>query len=303
MKMEDFMTRANALRGFLNENPETYLKMGIVVNCLDAGTGGKVCTRMTMDEKYQEIDAVAAQCSELITRYEQVSVIISGEGSLKAGEKSKIENRIKENKRQCEDIQVKLERLAKEITFYSQKKEDYVRNMDRLKAKSHEIDERNKSGNNYIPFYGIKYAVDTMNMCNDYNREVSQNKVLGNWLNENTAVFARQKSQKKELENLFEKLTAETEKLWKEFGDAGELLQILSRMIASLGDFITAVNKIKTALRSTFFEDVNEAQTAVDTSFEKIRSYHELFRQKLAQVSGRIEKGNYDKIVELTGIV
>lgn len=303
MKMEDFMTRANALKSFLNENSRTYLEMGIAANYLDAGAGGKAYARMTMDEKYQEIDAVAAQCSELITRYEQVSVIISGEGSLKAGEKSKIENRIKENKRQCEDIQVKRERLAKEITFYSQKKEDYGRNMDRLKAKAHEIDERNKSGNNYIPFYGIKYAVDTMNMCNDYNREVSQNEVLRNWLNENAAVFASQKSQEKELQKLFEKLTTETEMLLKEFGDVGELLQILSRMIASLGDFITAVSKIKTALKSTFFEDVNEAQTAVDSSLEKIRSYHDLFRQKLAKISGRIEKGNYDKIVELTGIV
>ncbi|MDE7339343.1 MAG: hypothetical protein K2N80_02120 [Lachnospiraceae bacterium] len=299
MKMEDFMIRANTLKGFLNTDSGTFLKMGIAVNCLDAATGRRARIQMSMDEKYQEIDAVSAQCSELITKYEQVSAVISGEGSLKAGEKAKIENRIKENDRKCGDIRGKLESLVKETAFFIRKKEDYERNTDRLKAKAREIEARKKSGNNYIPFYGIKYAVDTLNMYNDYKREVSQNGVLKSWLDKNAAAYDSQKSQEKDFRNRLEELTMETEKLWKSFGDVGELLQILSCMIASLGDFITAVSKIKTALKSTFFEDVNEAQTAVDKSLAKIQSYHDIFRQKLAELSGRLKKDNYDKIVEL----
>lgn len=299
--MEDFMTRANALKGFLNTDSGTFLKMGIAVIRLDAGAGRKALTQMSMDEKYQETDAVAAQCSELITRCEQASAVISGEGSLKADEKAKIENRIKENDRKCSDIRGKLESLAKETAFFIRKIEDYDHNTDRLRAKAREIEARDKSGNNYIPFYGLKYSVDTLNMYNDYKREVSQNDVLKSWLDKNAAAYDSQKLQEKDLRNRLDELTMETEKLWNSFGDVGELLQILGRMITSLGDFIVAAGKIRTALRSTFFEDVNEAQTAVDMSLDKIQSYHDIFRQKLEELSGRLKKDNYDKLVELIG--
>ncbi|MBD5458865.1 MAG: hypothetical protein HDR27_09895 [Lachnospiraceae bacterium] len=287
MKMEEFITRAGALMPLPGVRAMTFSSIGSTV--------------MTLDEKYKEADALAEQCNVLITKYKQVYDIISKAAAPGANEKSEIDARLKEYRNQCSGIQGELDNLARETAFYDQKQAEFNQEAARLQEMAREIEKRSKSGNNFIPFYGIKYAVDTRNMYNNYRRKKDQNNVRKRWLDENSASYRANGNRERELQGKKVELTKEMERLRKKFGDAIELLNILNNLIASLGDFIKAVGKRRNALQCSLFESINEAQTAINRTLSMIRSFHDAFRMKLTGISGKLEKDTYNRIVNLTG--
>ena len=311
MRMEEFIARANVLNSLIRVNPMIFTGMGLAggyaanisMTANSAGTRANRAgfTVMTLDEKYKEVDALIEQCNGLIKNYRQVYDVVAETAAPEADEKAEIDAQIKEYRNQCIDIQGELDRLAREIAFYDQKTAECDQNAARLREIAHEIDKRNKSGNYCIPFYGIKYAVDTKNMYNDYRRKADQNNVLKEWLKENSARYLSSGSQKRELQCKEAELTKEMEKLVKRFGDVIELLNILNHMLASLGDFIAAAGKGRNALQYSFFENINEAQTAIDRTLSMIRNFYDAFKVKLEENSGKLEKDTYNRILELMG--
>lgn len=312
MKMEEFITRADALTPLLGVQAMTFSSMGLAdmghianmshtVNSAGLRADRAAFTVMTLDEKYKEADALAEQCNVLITKYKQVYDIISKTAAPGANKKSGIDAQIKEYRNQCSGIQGELDSIAKEIAFYDQKKAEFNQEAARLQEMDREIEKRSKSGYNFIPFYGIKYAVDTKNMRNDYRRKKDQNNVRKRWLDENFASYCARGNREKELQGKKVELTKEMERLRKKFGDVIELLNILNNLIASLGDFIAAVGKSRNALQYSFFESINEAQTAINRTLSMIRSFHDAFRMKLTGISGKLKKDTYNRIVNLIG--
>lgn len=311
MKIEEFIIRADALNSLVRVQPMTFSSMGLAagsghianmsISEKNAGLGAvrADCTIVTLDEKYKEVDALVEQCSGLIKNYKQVYDIVSDTAAPKANEKSEIDKQIKGYRDQCSGIQGELDKLAKEAALYDQKRAEFDRAAANLHAMAREIDERNKSGYNFIPFYGIKYALDTRNMYNDYRRKADQNNVLRRWLDGNYAGYCANRDRERKLRDEKTRLTGEMERLRKMFGDVIELLNILNNMIASLGDFITAAGKSRNALQYSFFENVNEAQTAIDRTLSMIRSFHDVFRKKLTGISGALKRDTYNRIVNL----
>lgn len=301
MEMKDFITRASTLKNFIDVRPRTFSSVGILENCGGIRVNRVECGDMTLDKKYKEIDALVKQCKALIERYGQISDIISDNAAKKAGEKSGVADRIKNIEAKRSDIQGEIDTLASKVMFFDKRKKACSDENDRLRKKREEIEKREKSGYEFIPFYGIKYAVDTYNMVSDYNRDVARNNVLRAEINNDRKSYDDDRHQADSLKQQMNELSAEMEALRKKFGEVIEVLHTLSCLIASMGDFITAVGGAKSALQYSFFEDINKAQTAIDRTISRIDSYHDVFCQKLTEISGQLDRDAYGKIMKLAG--
>lgn len=311
MKIDAFITRAEALHSLICVQPMVFSSMGLAADSGHIGfmslseknTGFRAnpagIKLMALDEKDREINDLVKQCNGLITNYRQVYNIVSDAASPKAGEKAEINDRLGKYREQCVKIQGELDKLAENIAFYHQKRAEYNEEVSGLNAMVREIDQRNKSGYNFIPFYGIKYAIDTRNMYNDYRRKANQNRVFARWLDENYAQYCADIDGEKKLRDEKAKWTGEMERLRKKYGEVIELLNILNNMIASLGDFIMAAGKSRDALQYSSFENVNEAQTAIDRTLSMIQSFHNAFLKKLTEISGALKRDTYTRIMSL----
>lgn len=298
MKMEDFITKAGSLKGRIGIELET-MPRGIAGQCVEDAMVPEFNVTVILEDKYKEIDALTDQCGRLITVYEQVSDIVSDHAGLKAGEKSRIVDQMEKNKQQCNAMREEMGGLIIKIKAFKEKEDEYSCTHAKLQDKGREINERNRSGYNYIPFYGIAYYVETKNMYNDYEREMSQNEVLRNWLIDNEGEYKRNLCRQNDLERQIEKTEEELKELHKKFGVVIEVLDILSSMIASLGDFITAAGKTKNALKYSLYEDASEAQTAIDQAVGMIADYYARFRKKLDGISEKLGKTAYNEIITL----
>lgn len=301
MEMKDFVTRAFALKGFINVSPRVFSSMGIVENCGGIGVNRVEYDNMTLEEKYKEIDALVKQCKALIERYEQISDIISENAAKKAGEKSGVAARIKNIEAKRSNTQGEIDKLVPKISFYEKRENECSKEDERLRRKREEIEKRKKSGFEFIPFYGIAYVCETNKMIREYNRDLDRNNVLRAEVNNDRKAYADDRNQVDSLKRQMNELVAEMEALRKKFGDTLEVLHALSCLIASMGDFITAMGKTKSVLQYSFFEDINKAQTAIDQTLSKINSYHDVFYKKLTGISGKLDSDAYDKIIKLVG--
>lgn len=303
MEMKDFITRASTLKSFIDVRPCSFSNAVILGN-FDSNSirGDRVeCSNMTLDEKYKEIDALVEQCKALIERYEQISDIISKNAAKNVGEKSGVADRIKSIEVKRSNIQGEIGTLVSKINFFEKRNKECADEHDRLMRKSKEIEKRKKSGNKFIPFYGIKYINETKKKIRDYNRDVGRYNVLREEIDKDRKSYDDNRYRVDSLQQQMNELSAEMEALRKKFGEVVEVLHTLSCLIASMGDFITAVDEAKSVLRYSVFEDINEAQTAIDSTLSRIDSYHDVFCRKLPEISGKLDSVEYDKIISLVG--
>ncbi|MBD5452904.1 MAG: hypothetical protein HDR30_01075 [Lachnospiraceae bacterium] len=301
MEIKNFITRASTLNGCINVRPRSLSGMGIIANCDSIEENQMEYSNMTLDEKYKEIDALVKECKALMERYEQVYDIISKIAARKAGEKSGGADRIKIIEEKRSNIQGEIDMLDSKIIFFEKRDNECSKEDERLRRKNEEIKKRLKSGQMYIPFYGLSYLNETQKMRSNYKMAVNRNNVLRAEINNDRKAYDENKKRIDYLQHLMNELSAEMKALRGKYGEILEVLNTLNCLIASMGDFITAMGKTKSVLQYSFFEDINKAQTAIDQTLSRIDSYHDVFYQKLTGIYGKLDSDAYDKIVKLVG--
>jgi len=231
-----------------------------------------------------KIDNIISECTELITSHTKAKDVVEDYGRQTAGNKSAAAKKLEDNDTKKRNLEAEVRGLEPKIREYDVKEALRETDRARLNAYSKEIDERKKSGNNYIPFYGIKYAVDTNKMINDYNRQVNDWNVLNDWLNNNRSKWHEWKSRLYDLRSQIERLRQENDKLQKEGGDICELLTILSRLIAEFQSFLSGIKSVRNDLEFTFVKNANEMQILIDSSLAAISSYNNILQNKLTNL-------------------
>ena len=301
MEMKDFITRASTLKSCINVRSGSLSFMGNFANRDGIGDNRVEYGNMTLDEKRKEIDTLVKECKALIERYQEIHVILSKNGSKKAEEKAESAARIKSIKEKRSNIQGEIDVLDSKIIFFEKRDNECSKEDERLRRKNEEIKKRLKSGQMYIPFYGLSYLNETQKMLSDYKMAVNRNNVLRAEINNDRKAYDDNKKRIDYLQQLMNELSAEMKALRGKYGEILEVLDILDCLIQSMGDFIIAMGDAKSALRYSSFEDINKAQTAIDQTLSRIDNYHDVFCQMLTGIYGKLDSDDYSKIVKLVG--
>lgn len=119
------------------------------------------------------LEKATDNCEKLLKLYRIKKKKIEESGEVTSYEKSKNFEVVERNKKRIKELESQISAIMVEISYYESQLARRDSDLVWLNVKSKEIDERNKSGNNYIPFYGIAYAIETNRMVDDYNRKLN----------------------------------------------------------------------------------------------------------------------------------
>lgn len=248
-----------------------------------------------------KIDNIIVECNELIDSHMKAKKIIEDYGKQTAGNKSNTAKKLEDNNKKRLNLEAEVKGLEPEIRYYEEKEDERIAENTRLKTYSRQIDERNNSSNKYIPFYGIKYVIETNDMIHEYNRRVKDWNELNDWLNKNRSRWHEQKSRFYFLKSEIESLRQENDELQKEGGKICELLTILSSLIAELQSFLAGINSARNDLSYTFVKNAQQAQTLIDSALTKISGYNDILQKKLVEYSDELPVGIMQEIKLLVG--
>ncbi|MDR1702254.1 MAG: hypothetical protein LBR56_05720, partial [Sporomusaceae bacterium] len=257
MKTTDFLANAAILRLDLAALQAKTSPVPFPGLALEIGVSVQGSAVVTMDSILARIDGVIAGCSQMITLYTKVKAIIESAGKTISGSKAGGADKIQLNQNKKREYEAEILGLEPQIKAYDQKERERNDEQASLDTLRREIEERQKSGNNWIPFYGIAYAVETSKMADRYNSRLRDWWVRNDWLNANRERWHEQKARVFFLKSEIEKLKQENDRLQREGGVICELLTTVSSLIAEFHEFLLGLKQVKNDLINTFLKDVS----------------------------------------------
>lgn len=296
MEIKDFITKAEIFSNSIGKENRTF---DLTYAVEDMGNCSGTCEVAQAFSVEQQMEDLILQCTQLREQHMQALAILSENAEDEAAEKSTVAERLKENTDQCRAVEAEMDGLKAAMDNLFGRRRGAMNLMDELERRKAEIREREKSSNNYIPFYGVAYATKTIEKEKTLKQKQREYMCEIEWLHNGfQEEQERYDEQMKVLMARHWELEREYQILREKYGGVIELLQSLNSMIAALGDFIDAVAKVKGKLEFGLYECENETKNAIDTSICLIAGQHEIIKDNLSNITGRAD---FDRIVGLIG--
>ncbi|MGL4284072.1 MAG: hypothetical protein ACRCSI_10840, partial [Eubacterium aggregans] len=227
--------------------------------------------------------------------------ILQKHGSQVAGNKSEKAVKLEENNRKKSSLEEEMSQLVCEIENYDRKDHERLELSEQLSVRAQDIDRRMESGNQYIPFYGIKYVLDTNQMVDLYNSRVRDYDVLNEWLNNNRGHFNALRAQLFGLRSQVETLKQENDQLQNEGMEICELLTIFNNLIVELQGFLVGIQEVRGDLLYVFCESVQQMQDLLDSAIVKITGFTRILQHKIEIYAPKLPEDIVTKIKNLIG--
>ncbi len=298
MSMKAFLASVALLQKEIpaQENPVSYFDYGISHSISTANSVNGAHEKNSLDAK---IDDVINYCNALIESHTKARDIICSAGVRTSNSKAENASMIKENNKAKANMETEALSLQPPIDEYAAKEKRRENERDALDALNGVIAKRNKSKDYLIPFYGIKFASDTLKMIREYNRRVRDWNALNEWLNENRSDFNRRTSILRGLESKIEELKGQNDRLQREGGIICEVLTLLGQMIYELENFRVGISSAKTTLQYTFFENPMEGENLLGSALGMIKTLNDTLESKLGQSLVELSEEGRGKVLKL----
>ena len=220
---------------------------------------------------------------ELLEQYECVKEMLVDTGSENAAKKSQNASQIERNNKRKGELNALIEAQTIELDSYVLKEKKLNDDRAWFDRKHKEIEDRKKSGNNYIPFYGIDYAIKTNKMVDDYNRKLRAWEILESDVSGQRPKYLENVQKKESFLAEVARLTSDNIRLEGENPHILNLLDIVNAMIVALQSFVLEANRIIDSLRYASPRAERELDLCVTNAFQEIESLQNNLKVKLDQ--------------------
>ncbi|MDR2775655.1 MAG: hypothetical protein LBC19_13125 [Tannerella sp.] len=252
-----------------------------------------------LDELLMRVDELITDCDAIIKTHQKARELFENCGADKADKKSEAAAKIRSNKNERDKFEVESKALKVFIDDYEKKDNNRNSGSQELYSLSSTIKSRQNSGEQYIPFYGIKYVSDTNRMVENYNQLLRNWNQLNNWLNNTRLEYHGKKSQYLNLLSKIELIRMENDALQKVGASLGELITLINNIIVAFQEFRNEMSTVKNDLHWNDATNCQQFEILIVVSTDKIASLDRIFINRLSACASELPAGLFKQVQTL----